>query len=56
MVAKEEDSCESRMVKYEIRMGDVSRASKAMRIVNFTQNSHVRKLRERLEKFPKFTD
>ncbi len=43
-------------ISERLRMGDVSRVSKAMGIVNSTPNSHVRKLKERLEKFPKFTD
>ena len=43
-------------ISERLRMGDVSKVSKAMRIENSAQNTQVRKLKEGLETFPKFTD
>ena len=43
-------------ISERLRMGDVSRVSKAMRIVNIAQNTQVRNLKRRPETFPKFTD
>ena len=62
MMTTELNSCvvwgkfESRWISERLGMGDVSGVRKATGIVNSPQNSHVRKLKERLEKFHKFTD